>query len=109
MVPMGNNRTPRASPHKGRTTLPRRGAGALPRRQGEGGARVTDASDDSPEPEQLARERRRQNSATTWWRWMRVGLALVEILAGVRANVALAAGARAIVLLGDEVLGADNH
>jgi hypothetical protein len=41
---------------------------------------------------------------TRWWPRVRFGLALIEIAAEARENVALACGARAIVLLGNAVL-----
>lgn len=51
----------------------------------------------------------RTGRRSRWWRWVRVVLTLLEILATCRYDVALAAAARATVTIGDAVFGLDMH
>jgi hypothetical protein len=75
------------------------------------------ASDEPCEPPQDPQEHdprrsggpaRWRPAATRWWRRIRVGITLTEIIAAARGNDALAYSARAVALLGDAVLGTDK-
>ena len=62
-----------------------------------------------PEPESDDEPRRWTPATIRWWRRGRLGLVLIELWAQTRENVALACGARAIALLGDEVFRTAKH
>jgi hypothetical protein len=56
-------------------------------------------------PQRFEGPTRPRATASQWWRRVRVGIALAELVAEARGNDALAFAARAVALLGDAVLG----
>ena len=65
----------------------------------DGSAEEIDGSGTDP-----PQHRRRATRLAPWWKRLRTVLVLVEIAAAARQNVALAAAARATIVLGDAAL-----